>query len=57
MTIAESYRFVIFFLVFAMEVISKLTYQRHFGMLDEIPANDIPWSEKKNAAVFRGALT
>jgi len=26
-------------------------------MLDEIPSNDIPWSEKKNAAVFRGALT
>lgn len=26
-------------------------------MLDEIPANDIPWSEKKDAAIFRGALT
>lgn len=26
-------------------------------MLDDIPASDIPWSEKKDAAVFRGALT
>ena len=26
-------------------------------MLDEIPANDIPWSEKKDTGVFRGALT
>jgi len=26
-------------------------------MLDEIPLNDIPWSEKKNAAIWRGALT
>jgi hypothetical protein len=38
-------------------VIAKLTYKRHFGMLDEIPAADIPWSEKYDGAVFRGALT
>jgi hypothetical protein len=38
-------------------VIAKLTYKRHFGMLDEIPAADVPWSEKYDMAVFRGALT
>jgi hypothetical protein len=40
-----------------LAVISKLTYHRHFGMLDEIPDFDIPWSLKLNAAIWRGALT
>ena len=40
-----------------MTVISKLTVQRHFGMLDEIPDTDIPWSMKKDGGIFRGALT
>lgn len=40
-----------------MTVITKLTYQRHFGMLDEIPVADIPWTDKKDGAIWRGALT
>lgn len=38
-------------------VVWRLTSLRHFGMMDQIPAADRPWSEKKDAAVWRGALT
>lgn len=33
------------------------SYNRHFGALKYVPNNDVPWEEKLDAAVFRGALT
>lgn len=42
---------------FGIIVIAKFTYKRHYGMLEEIPQVDIPWKDKKNQAIFRGALT
>lgn len=38
-------------------IIWKLNVQRHFGLITEVEENDIPWAEKTNSAVFRGALT
>jgi Glycosyl transferase family 90 len=32
-------------------------YERHFNPLNGVVEADIPWTEKKNMAVFRGALT
>lgn len=38
-------------------IIWKLNVRRHFGTISEVEENDIPWAEKKNSAVYRGALT
>jgi Glycosyl transferase family 90 len=38
-------------------VIYKLKTNRHYGMIGSIPPQDIPWSQKKNQAIFRGTLT
>ena len=38
-------------------IIWRLTSKRHFGYLKFIPQADIPWKDKKNVAIFRGALT
>ena len=38
-------------------LIWRLTSLRHYGMMPEIPAADRPWSEKKDIAIWRGALT
>jgi hypothetical protein len=38
-------------------ILWKLNAARHYGMLPHVQQNDIPWSLKKNMAVFRGALT
>lgn len=38
-------------------IVWKLTSLRHFAMIPDIPSYDIPFEEKKDAAVFRGALT
>jgi hypothetical protein len=32
-------------------------YQRHFGPLQHVGENDIPYQQKKNLAIFRGAMT
>jgi Glycosyl transferase family 90 len=32
-------------------------YQRHFQSLNGVTASDIPWHDKQNFAVYRGALT
>jgi hypothetical protein len=32
-------------------------YQRHFGPLYHVDENDIPYQQKKNLAIFRGAMT
>jgi hypothetical protein len=32
-------------------------YDRHFSPLTSVPERDIPWEEKKDAAIWRGALT
>ena len=32
-------------------------YMRHFDPLNEVQARDTPWDQKRDAAVFRGALT
>jgi len=37
--------------------VSLLTSGRHFGPLKDVPTHDIPWHDKKNMAVFRGANT
>lgn len=38
-------------------IIMKLNSGRHYSMLGEISAQDTPWVEKKNMAVFRGKKT
>jgi hypothetical protein len=38
-------------------IVWRLTSKRHFGPIPHIPPADIPWEDKKNMAVFRGALT
>jgi len=39
------------------EIVIMLTSQRHLGFLPTVPPIDIPWSEKRDMAVFRGGLT
>jgi len=39
------------------EIVILLTSKRHFEALPDVPGNDIPWSRKRNQAVYRGALT
>lgn len=39
------------------KVIYKLKTNRHYGMISSILPQDIPWSQKKNQAIFRGTLT
>ena len=38
-------------------IIWRLTSKRHFGTLPLVPQVDVPWKDKKNVAIFRGALT
>ena len=38
-------------------IVWRLTSKRHFGSLPLVPPADIPWKDKKNVAVFRGAPT
>lgn len=38
-------------------IIMKLNSGRHYSMLEGIPSEDIPWTDKKNMAVFRGKKT
>lgn len=38
-------------------IVWRLTSHRHYGMMEEIPDADIPWSKKKDMAVWRGGLT
>jgi hypothetical protein len=38
-------------------IVWRLTSRRHFGPIPYIAPVDIPWEDKKNMAVFRGALT
>ena len=38
-------------------IVWKLTSVRHMGMIPDIPKYDIPYEDKKDMAVFRGALT
>jgi hypothetical protein len=38
-------------------VILKLKTNRHYGMLDQIPPQDLPWHEKRTGVIFRGTLT
>ena len=38
-------------------VIWKLNSKRHYGLIEEVDANDVPWGDKKNAAIFRGCLS
>jgi hypothetical protein len=38
-------------------VIYKLKTNRHYGMLRHLPNEDIQWHKKKNAVIFRGAIT
>jgi hypothetical protein len=38
-------------------IVVQLTSERHFGPLKDVDSNDIPWDEKVNQAVFRGAPT
>mmetsp|Transcript_16697 Transcript_16697/g.30368 ORF Transcript_16697/g.30368 Transcript_16697/m.30368 type:complete len:531 (-) Transcript_16697:231-1823(-) len=38
-------------------IIWNMNKDRFYGDLGQIPGDDIEWSEKKNVAVFRGALT
>eukprot|EP00978_Attheya_sp_CCMP212_P039412 scaffold204569_cov53-Attheya_sp.AAC.2 len=40
-----------------MPIIWNMNKDRFYGNLDSVPGDDIEWSEKKNVAVFRGALT
>eukprot|EP00527_Entomoneis_sp_CCMP2396_P001443 CAMPEP_0198141278 /NCGR_PEP_ID=MMETSP1443-20131203/4320_1 /TAXON_ID=186043 /ORGANISM="Entomoneis sp., Strain CCMP2396" /LENGTH=331 /DNA_ID=CAMNT_0043803983 /DNA_START=306 /DNA_END=1298 /DNA_ORIENTATION=+ len=37
-------------------LIWKLNIRRHYKKLNDVPCNDVPWSEKKSMAVFRGKL-
>ena len=37
-------------------LIWKLNIRRHFKKMKDVPCNDIPWSQKKPMAVFRGRL-
>lgn len=40
------------------QIIWKLNTQRHYGHITEIPLLDTtPYREKKNVAIFRGAMT
>ena len=41
----------------AQPIVFKLKMQRHYGYVERIPAQDIPWSKKKNQAIFRGQFT
>lgn len=41
----------------AQPIIFKLKMQRHYGYVEGIPERDIPWSKKKNQAIFRGQFT
>jgi Glycosyl transferase family 90 len=44
--------------LFPQPIISIVSnYERHFNPLNEVVAADIPWHEKRNVAVYRGALT
>lgn len=38
-------------------MIWRVTSNRHYGMLPDIPPADIAWEKKRNMAVFRGGLT
>jgi len=38
-------------------IVLLLTSKRHFGSMPSVPTNDVPWSQKRNMAIFRGALT
>ena len=38
-------------------IVWKVTSSRHLGMIPKIPENDIPYEQKVDMAVFRGALT
>jgi Glycosyl transferase family 90 len=38
-------------------IVWKLATHRHYGLLDQVTQDDIPWHDKKNMAVFRGQLT
>ena len=41
----------------AQPIVFKLTVERHFGLVPDIPSLDRPWSEKKDQAIFRGQFT
>jgi hypothetical protein len=38
-------------------ILWKLNVARHYGGLGQVWSTDLPWRDKKNQAVFRGALT
>ena len=38
-------------------IVWRLTSLRHYGMMHKIPPADVPWHQKKNAAIWRGGLT
>ena len=39
------------------QVIVKLKVKRHFGKIRHVSDEDLPWEEKVDVAIFRGALT
>ena len=41
----------------AQPIVFKLKIQRHYGYVEGIPAQDMPWSKKKSQAIFRGQFT
>ena len=41
----------------AQPIVFKLTVDRHFGSIPDIPSKDRSWSEKKDQAIFRGQFT
>jgi Glycosyl transferase family 90 len=44
--------------LFPQPIISIVSnYERHFNPLNDVVAADIPWNEKRNIAVYRGAFT
>jgi len=38
-------------------IVWKLNIKRHYKKVGDVACNDVPWSEKKSMAVFRGRLT
>jgi Glycosyl transferase family 90 len=42
--------------MFLHPIIWKLGTNRHYGSLPSVPLRDIPWRDKQNRAVFRGAM-
>jgi hypothetical protein len=38
-------------------IVWKLKTRRHYQRIYQVPTYDIPWEQKKDAAVFRGELT